>query len=98
MVCEHGSPPYIRIHIPIVCTYRCPRARTRPTRHLLTGQRTVAIPDIAGHPPRPVALCLVDRDVLPAVVDGGAAGPGRYGNRVGSPFNGPLSRRAHLVD
>jgi hypothetical protein len=34
-------------------------------RWLCTGQRTVAIPDIAGHQPRPVALCLVDRDVLP---------------------------------
>lgn len=51
----------------------------RPTvgDRLCTGQRTVAIPDIAGHQPRPVALCLVDRDVLPAVVDWGAAGPGR---------------------
>jgi hypothetical protein len=51
----------------------------RPTvgERLCTGQRTVAIPDIAGHQPRPVALCLVDRDVLPAVVDWGAAGPGR---------------------
>src|SRR5205823_14476754 len=51
----------------------------RPTvgDRLCSGQRTVAIPDIAGHQPRPVALCLVDRDVLPAVVDWGAAGPGR---------------------
>src|SRR3954453_20881616 len=51
----------------------------RPTvgDRLCSGQRTVAIPDIAGHQPRPVALCLVDRNVLPAVVDWGAAGAGR---------------------
>src|SRR4029077_18779178 len=63
-----------------------------------SGRGMVAIPYVASDEPGPATLLLVDRDVLPGILDRAFPGARLEGNRVRAPFEGPLVCYLHLLD